>query len=212
MENKKLRVSTVLLILLIMVIIGLVVLLGIILVKINSPEKPKNVVANETNQIENVVNETNTTVQTKEKESVTIDNFTFQLDSRNKYRVTTDSIMLTMMNDGGSYTSVFYQIDLENNITCKVEEFHPSKLEKDQVAKKTKTIKKIDDNLNSEIRSVVNKVIMRTDSKSEGQYNYYILESLNREKKIYNQESIKDLRELLIKIDTFKGEEKVINE
>lgn len=212
MENKKVRVSTVLLILLIMVIIGLVILLGIILVKINSPEKPKNVVANETNQIENVVNETNTIVQTKEKESVTIDNFTFQLDSRNKFKVTTDSSMITAMNDGGTYTSVFYQIDLENNITCKVEEFHPSKLEKDKVSKKQKTIKKIDDNLSSEIRNVVNTVVMRTDSKGEGQYTYFVLESLNREKKIYNQDSIKDLRELLKKIDTVNGEEKVINE
>lgn len=218
MENKKVRVSTILLVLLIMLIIGLVVLLSIILVKINSSEKPKNVVINEIKPMENVVNQTNTanttntTITPQEKKPADIKEYIFELDSRKKYRVTTDSKMTTVMNDGGTYTNIYYQIDLENNIVQKIEEFHPSKLNKEQKEKKTKTTKKIDNTLSSEITKLFNEIVIRVDSKSEGQYSYFVLESVNREKRIYNKDSIASLRELLKKIDDFKGEELIEND
>jgi len=37
----------------------------------------------------------------------------FELDSKDKYIVTTSEKFITMQNDGGSHTSTYYQVDLE---------------------------------------------------------------------------------------------------
>ena len=52
----------------------------------------------------------------------------FIINSNNKYEIITDSRWKTMMNDGGSNYSIYYQIDLDNNLVMKKEENYHANL------------------------------------------------------------------------------------
>ena len=44
------------------------------------------------------------------------------MNSNNKYKIITDLKFKTTLNDGGSYDSVYYQIDLDSKVVVKIEE------------------------------------------------------------------------------------------
>ena len=43
-----------------------------------------------------------------------MENYVFEMNSNDKYEIITDLKFRTTLNDGGSYNSIYYQIDLEN--------------------------------------------------------------------------------------------------
>jgi len=48
----------------------------------------------------------------------------FKLDSSDKYLVTTNMKMMTMMSDGGSHYNGYYEIDFQNNTVKKCEDYY----------------------------------------------------------------------------------------
>ena len=142
----------------------------------------------------------------KDKKTSDINNYTFELDSANKYVITTDLRWITMQNDGGSHTSIYYQIDLDNNVIIKVEEAYKANLAgKPSTEKDIIYTKKIDNQIFiEEIKSFLNDLISKEDVNELNNYNFFTLSSLNYEKNLYNTTTIKIINSLLEKIDEFE--------
>lgn len=124
----------------------------------------------------------------------------FVLDNENKYQITTSMKFMTMRNDGGSHTNLYYQIDLNENKVIKCEDeyagFKGYKYEgkvldvKKLNAKEKQDLKLLLDNISNNIREEPEEFI----------YDFYILSSVNKnDVKIYDKEIIKSLNNLLEK-------------
>ena len=118
--------------------------------------------------------------------SSALDDYVFELNSKNKYTIITDLRWKTMLNDGGSNSSLYYQIDLDNLIVKKIEEeYHanlngtPSKYIKELYTKK------INDTLKKELENLLNDVLTKEDVK-DNNYDYFTVLNLNTTKNIYN--------------------------
>ena len=214
MEEKnvfKINLSTILLLISLIVI----VIMGCYIYKLyNEKQKSESQVALLTNQImyledsivqENIIikSDSSTSVDKQDSDkSIDPNNYNFKLDSKNKYIVTTDYRWLTMMNDGGSNTNIYYQIDLDNNIVSQISEVYKANLS--GTSNKTKNVsytKKINNSISQEIKSLLNEVLSSEDKNEPKNYNSFVIETLNVEKDIYNTNTIKSLKELLKKID-----------
>ncbi len=163
---------------------------------------------NKVAELENVVDnlQSTETLTTKEDdEAIDINNYIFELDSKNKYIIVTDFKWLTMQNDGGSNTSIYYQIDLDNNIISKVQEDYKANL---AGTPSTKTnviyIKKIDTNIQKEVRTLLTEIISKEDINDSNNYHSFTVSTLNTEKIIYNKTTIESINVLLKKIDELK--------
>ena len=114
-----------------------------------------------------------------------IENYTFELDSNNKYKIITDAQIMTTKSEGASYMDAYYQFDLDNNIVGRVVENHPSKASSDQTVKKEEINKKIDDNLKNEVKELIDYIMNTPDTNKDGNYRYYTLEGADYKKTIY---------------------------
>lgn len=143
---------------------------------------------------------------TAEDKSIDINNYVFELDSKNKYTIITDLRWKTMLNDGGSHSSLYYQIDLDNNIISKVQEdYHANLGGTSSKQKSVIYIKKIDTNIQLEVKSLVDEIITKEDINETHNYNFFTISSLNTEKEIYNINTIENINVLLKKIDELKN-------
>ena len=131
----------------------------------------------------------------------------FKLDSENKYKIITE---LILMNDGGSSSILYYQIDLDNGIVSKVKNHHGSPLISNPPKEYTHVyyVKKINTNIQEEIRLLLNELITNEDIYKPDKYdripNSFSISTLNTEKAIYNKNSINRIKLLLEKIDELK--------
>lgn len=142
---------------------------------------------------------------TAEDKSTDLNNYVFELDSKNKYTIITDLKWKTMQNDGGSHSSLYYQIDLDNNIISKVQEdYHANLGGTPNTEKSVIYIKKIDSNIEEDAKSLLEGIITREDINETHNYNFFTILNLNVEKEIYNINTIENINNLLKKIDELK--------
>lgn len=134
------------------------------------------------------------------------DKHVFELDSKNKYTITTDMRWMTMQNDGGSHSSLYYEIDLDNNIINKVQEDYRANLG-GTPSKQINVIytKKINTSIQEDVRTLLNEIILKEDINENHNYHSFTISSLNTEKKIYNVKTIENINLLLKKIDELKN-------
>lgn len=124
----------------------------------------------------------------------------FLLDGSNKYRIGTNMKYLTMQNDGGSYNDLYYEVDLKNNIINVVTmEYHANLGGKSSTKKKVDT-KIINEDLALEFKDLLDRFLLGEEEKYNDN-NFFTISNLNTIKYIYNEESIKDLNELIDKIN-----------
>ena len=134
--------------------------------------------------------------------SIDVNNYVFNLDSKNKYTITTDLRWKTMQNDGGSYSSIYYQIDLDSNVISKIQEdYHANLGNTPSKQENTIYIKKVTSNIQSEVKSLLNEIITKEDINETRNYNSFTIKSLDDEKNIYNVNTIENINSLLKKID-----------
>ena len=127
------------------------------------------------------------------------------LDSANKYIIETDFGFDTMMNDGGSHTDIYYEIDLDEKIVKKVSEYYDYQNVgpggNPKVDKKVWYEKNIDVKIEQEIKNVCTEAIEKEDINDSKNYHCFVIKTDNQEKLIYNSKTIEKLRKLLEKID-----------
>ena len=112
----------------------------------------------------------------KDKQSKISELNNFELDSKNKYTIITDLRWNTMQNDGGSHSSLYYQIDLDNNIISKVQEdYHANLGGTSSKQKSVIYIKKIDTNIQVEVKSLVDEIITKEDINETHNYNFFTI-------------------------------------
>lgn len=131
-----------------------------------------------------------------------LDKNTFKLDTHNKYEIITDLRFKTLQNDGGSNTSIYYQIDLDNKYVIKVQEdYHANLLGTPTTDIKIIYKKNIENDMALEIKSLINNVLTKEDTNEEKNYSYFTILSINTKRDIYNINTIEDINKLLQKID-----------
>ena len=103
-----------------------------------------------------------------------------------KYTIITDLRWKTMLNDGGSNTSLYYQIDLDNMIVKKIEEeYHanlsctPSKYTRELYTKRIKN-----NVLEKALMALFATILSKEDIK-DNSYDYFTVLSLDTTKNIY---------------------------
>ena len=217
MEEKKIKISLSTIFLIISILV--IGVMGFFIYKLNNDNKNANIkLENLNSQVEQLKNEINSlkvnnkenkveneiisTSTAKDVKSVDLNNYEFKSDTQNKYIITTDSRWITMQNDGGSNTNIYYQVDLDNNIICKVVESYVANI--GGTPEKRKNIdftKRIDNNIQLEVKDLINEVITKEDINESSNYSFYTIEVLNNIKKIYNVNTIKSIKTLLNRID-----------
>ena len=128
----------------------------------------------------------------------------FKLNSENKYIITTDLKLYTLADDGGSYTSNYYQIDLDNNVVEKIEEIYEANLGgKPKTTTKRIYLKKISDYTKEELSDKLKNAVEYADDNenNENKENYYTIKSQKYEKKIYAINTLKDYLTVIDKIN-----------
>lgn len=130
----------------------------------------------------------------------------FELDSKNKYTIITDLKWMTMQNDGGSHRSVYYQIDLDNNIIRKVQEdYHANLGNSPNVKRSILYIKKIDAAIQNDMKALLNEVLTKEDIIDANHYKCFTILNLNTKKDIFNTETIEDIHTILRRIDDLES-------
>lgn len=125
-----------------------------------------------------------------------------KLKNSNKYTIITNSRWLTMQNDGGSNTNIYYEIDFKNKIVNKITENYKANL-----GKNPKTIisndytKEIDNNTSKNLKETIYKLIKNKDINNDNNYDCYEIKWDNNKKNICNINNINKLEKILKKID-----------
>lgn len=184
-KNKKMIIG--ILIAVLIIVIGIVVVYKVI-------EKNVTNRADFNFTVENISSKSVDTVNQEQKTTV-------ELDESNKYIITTDFRWKTMMNDGGSNTNIYYEIDLDNNSVNKITESYHANLGGTPKTDKELITIKIDNKLSKELSTTLNEIFQSKDINNTNNYNFYTIEKQNEEKNIYNEDNIKILKELINKIE-----------
>ncbi len=122
----------------------------------------------------------------------------FVLDSNKKFIITTNSKYMTLQNDGGSYTSIYYQVDLDKRVAYKLQdkyvgfkgfEYKGRVVNKQEIYEEEVLI----------IQGLVDKIIKENGQVPEEEaYKFYTLETRdNKEVKITNKDYQLELIDLL---------------
>ena len=131
-----------------------------------------------------------------------IKEYTFKLDSNKKYEIITDQKYLTMQNDGGSHTNVYYQLDFEEAIVVKKEEnYHANLGGTPTTDSKTIYTTLIPADLSEELQKTISDILDKEDEDDGTNYEPYTIKTQNEEKEIYNYDTIDLLKELLDELD-----------
>lgn len=132
------------------------------------------------------------------------DKYEFKLDSNNKYVIVTDYKWRTMMNDGGSHTSIYYNIDLDSNVVQKVRESYNANL--GGIPKTTTNILytvNINSSIEYDFRELLENEIILGEPSSNN-YNFYTISSIDGNKIVYNLDTIRNIDNILNNIDLLK--------
>lgn len=128
--------------------------------------------------------------------------YTFELNSENKYRIETDMQWSTMQNDGGSHTNIYYNIDFGNNVISKISESYQANLGgKSKTTIKEIYNKELNINLQKELKSLLVEVMLKEDVNDTENYHPFIISTLNNEKSVYNLNTIEKINNILKVID-----------
>lgn len=132
-------------------------------------------------------------LKNKEKDSYTQSNFV--LDNENKYVVTTNTKWISMQNDGGSHTNIYYEIDLNENTIVECADKYVG-FKGYEYERKIVSTKKINDIEKNELKSILNNAIKNgTDRVEEINFNFYVISSLgNEDIKIYDKDTINNIK------------------
>lgn len=127
---------------------------------------------------------------------------TFKLDSENKYKIQTTMKWLTMQNDGGSHTDVYYNLDFDANLITKVSETYKANLggESETTINELYT-KTLDEETKNELKTLLVDLIEKEDDNEEGNFVFVVIYNLENKKTIYNVDSIERINTILEKID-----------
>jgi len=109
------------------------------------------------------------------------------------YKIVTNTTYLTMQNDGGSNTNIYYQIYLDENKIIKYEDRYVGF--KGYEYKGKVIYKKNFDN--NDLKFIIEDLIVKEDVNDNNNYTPYVLEYSGENKKIYNSNSIELLKEML---------------
>lgn len=119
-----------------------------------------------------------------------------------KYIIETDMKYKTMQNDGGSYNSIYYEIDFNKNQIIKISESYHANLTGTPTTD-TKTIytKTIDAKTKQRLNSLIINIMEKEDINNTENYTPYVVKHNEEEKLIYNEDTIKEIKGLLNEID-----------
>lgn len=121
-----------------------------------------------------------------------------------KYTIITDMRWKTMQNDGGSNTSIYYEINLDNNIITKIKEAYHANLGGTPTTKKNVLYtKQLDDSHMNETKKLIEEIINKEDINISSNYHCFTIESINIKKDIYNIDTIENINNLLTKFDNY---------
>ncbi|MEE3343538.1 MAG: hypothetical protein VZS44_05565 [Bacilli bacterium] len=123
----------------------------------------------------------------------------------NIYTITTDLKYLTMQNDGGSNTSVYYEFNPNKKSIKKLEDSYNASIQGGHYDYKGKEIynKTINSSTTKELKDLLNDLISKEDINNPKNYEPYTIKYKGKKKSIYNKESIKLLEEKLEEIDNY---------
>lgn len=124
------------------------------------------------------------------------------LDNSNKYIIITDFRWKTMLNDGGSHTNIYYEIDLDKNNVNKVTESYLANLGGKPKTSKNSIFIKIDSRLSKELSRTLNNIFQTNDINDANNYDFYTIKKQNEEKNIYNEDTIHTIQKLIDKIES----------
>lgn len=130
--------------------------------------------------------------------------YSFQIDSENKYTIITDMRFKTLRNDGGSYDSIYYQIDLDNNMVMKIREIYNANLGGEATLEvKTLFSRRIEESTAKKIQSIIEelKATEETEEDRDGIYTYYTLVGLDLKNDYFAPSNIKKLNSIIEMID-----------
>lgn len=117
------------------------------------------------------------------------------------YKVTTNTKWITMENDGGSHTNIYYEIDINKKTVKKIEERYEANLGKiPKTTKKTVYTKTIDKKLTNKSKKLLDSLLNKKDKKGNN-YSFITIETKEYNKNIYNESSIKLVDKLLNEFD-----------
>ena len=158
------------------------------------------VIVKSNNNKSNLVNTLH--VEKTENQKIT-GNYSFILDSKNKYVVTTDMKWITMENDGGSNTSIYYQLDCVNNFVTKIKERYQANLNTGNPTTNIEILytKSIDESLEDEIKTLLNNIIAEGDVDESKDSHGFTIESIDGRKTTYSKEKIEKINDILREID-----------
>lgn len=124
-----------------------------------------------------------------------------ELDS-DIYRIETDMRWFTMMNDGGSHTNECYYIDFGENTVVRILEGYTANLGGTPESSTRVSFKKqMDADIQAEIKIMLDKVLEKEDINETENYHPFTISTLDYEKIIYNEDTIKEIKRVLRKID-----------
>lgn len=126
----------------------------------------------------------------------------FELDSNDKYRISTDSSMLTMQNDGGSNTNIYYAIDLKTKKLYQVEDVYVG-FEGYKWQNKINYLKLLSDSDIKELKRIIEQMIKNPENTMP--YNsileeglYYIVSTNKKDQiKVYNRGLIDEFNNIV---------------
>lgn len=178
-----------LIIALIAVIIAAVIVGGYVIVSKGNPGEMPKTITTESNR--------DTLIESEKPD--------FDLDTDNKYILHTDERFLSMQNDGGSHTDLYFEIDLDNNkITKVIDDYKVETIDSKMKMNKTSTkvyVKDIDSNFSKELKTFLDSLNTEIDESGESTYEYYTIEGRSFAKNISSTTTIDKIKSMIERID-----------
>ena len=128
--------------------------------------------------------------------------FSFELSGEFVYKIQTDTRWLTMQNDGGSHTDVYYCFDLDKQLVIKVSEsYHANLGSTPKTTTKVIYEKNLDHDFSESLKMFWEDLIVLQDIRDENNYNCFSINKSGLAKDIFNTSTIDTIKEMLNKID-----------
>ena len=134
---------------------------------------------------------------TTKGETLTMDEIN-ERTKQNKFKIITDARNKKYSNDS-SYKNVYYQFDYGTDTITKYEAKYKDSKRHEYVRKVYK--KEIDGDISFVLKKTLNNLITKKDVKEDDNDSFYVIESAEKEKNIYNKDSIKLLKKMIEIID-----------
>lgn len=130
------------------------------------------------------------------------EDFVFEMSGENMYEVHTDTKWLTMQNDGGSHTDVYYCFDLDKRLVIKVSEsYHANLGGTPETTTEVLYEKTLDFVFVETLSPFFEHFLTYEDVSGEGNYNTFTIKTSNSERDISNTDMIEEIKGMLSTID-----------